>query len=81
MVINMLQRDLTSILSPAAPSDIESRTLGHAYGLAALVSIIRERPLYVSYNVSAKVLDMAIQLPKRAGDHDVKIASMEVEVS
>lgn len=80
-VIDMLQRDLTSILSPAAPSDIESRTLGHAYGLAALVSIIRERPLYVSYDVSAKVLDMAIQLLKRAGEHDVKIASVEVEVS
>ncbi|KAF9069763.1 clathrin-coated vesicle protein [Rhodocollybia butyracea] len=80
-VIEMLQRDLTSILSPAAPSDIDARTLGHAYGLAALVSIIRERPLYVSYDVSAKVLDMAIQLLKRAGEHDVKIASVEVEVS
>lgn len=42
-VIEMLPRDLTSILSPAAPSDIDARTLGHAYGLAALVSIIRER--------------------------------------
>ncbi|KIK61652.1 hypothetical protein GYMLUDRAFT_73165 [Collybiopsis luxurians FD-317 M1] len=80
-VIEMLQRDLTSILSPAAPSDIDTRTLGHAYGLAALVSIIRERPLYVSYDVGAKVLDMAIQLLKRAGEHDIKIASVEVEVS
>ncbi|KAJ3781084.1 clathrin-coated vesicle protein [Lentinula aff. detonsa] len=80
-VIEMLQRDLTSILSPASPSDIDSRTLGHAYGLAALVSIIRERPLYVSYDVSAKVLDMSIELLKRAGEHDVKIASVEVEVS
>ncbi|KAJ3914962.1 clathrin-coated vesicle protein [Lentinula edodes] len=50
-VIEMLQRVLTSILSPTAPSDIDSRTLGHAYGLAALVSIIRERPF-------AKVLDI-----------------------
>ncbi|KAJ3824050.1 clathrin-coated vesicle protein [Lentinula raphanica] len=80
-VIEMLQRDLTSILSPAAPSDIGTRTLGHAYGLAALVSIIRQRPLYVSYDVSAKVLDMSIELLKRAGEHDVKIASVEVEVS
>ncbi|KAJ4473613.1 clathrin-coated vesicle protein [Lentinula aciculospora] len=80
-IIEMLQRDLTSILSPASLSDINSRTLGHAYGLAALVSIIRERPLYVSYDVSAKVLDMSIQLLKRAGEHDVKVASVEVEVS
>ncbi|THU92726.1 clathrin-coated vesicle protein [Dendrothele bispora CBS 962.96] len=80
-VIEMLQRDLASMLSPAAPSDVNPRTLGHAYGLAALVSIIRERPLYVSYDVGAKVLDMAIQLLKRAGEHDVKIAGVEVEVS
>ena len=77
----LLQRDITSILSPAAPSDIESRSLGHAYGLAALVSIIPERPLYVSYDVSAKVLDMAISLLKRAGEHDLKVAGIEIEVA
>jgi HEAT repeat-containing protein 5 len=77
----MLQRDLSSIASPAAPSDINLRALGHAYGLAALVGVISVRPLYVSYDVSAKVLDMAIQLLKRAGEHDVKIAGVEVEVA
>lgn len=77
----MLQRDITSLLSPAAPSDVNLRALGHAYGLASLVSIISQRPLYVSYDISAKVLDMAVQLLKRAGDHDVKIAGVEVEVA
>ena len=77
----MLQRDITSIITPAAPSDINSRALGHAYGLAALVSVIPERPLYVSYDVSAKVLDMAIQLLKRAGEHDLNVAGVEVEVA
>jgi HEAT repeat-containing protein 5 len=81
VVIEMLQRDITSLLSPAAPSDINTRALGHAYGLAALVSIICQRPLYVSYDISAKVLDMAVQLLKRAGDHDVKVAGVEVEVA
>lgn len=79
--MEMLQRDITSITSPAAPSDINLRALGHAYGLAALVSVIPERPLYVSYDVSAKVLDMAIQLLKRAGEHDLKVAGVEVEVA
>ncbi|KAF8889054.1 clathrin-coated vesicle protein [Infundibulicybe gibba] len=81
IVMELLQRDLTSLLSPASPSDINSRTLGHAYGLAALVSVIPERPLYVSYDVSAKAFDMATQLLKRAGEHDVKIAGTEVEVA
>lgn len=80
-VMEMLQRDLQSILSPAAPSDINSRTLGRAYGLASLVSVIHERPLYVSYDISAKVLDMATQLLKRAGDHDVRLADVEIEVA
>ncbi|KAF9499159.1 clathrin-coated vesicle protein [Pleurotus eryngii] len=80
-VTDMLQRDLTSILSPAAPSDINLRALGHAYGLAALISIVKERPLYVSYDISAKVLDIATQLLKRAGDHDLKVAGVEVEVA
>ncbi|KAG6853042.1 hypothetical protein C0991_007298 [Blastosporella zonata] len=81
IVTEMLQRDITSIVSPAAPSDINLRALGHAYGLASLVSIIPERPLYVSYDVSAKVLDMAISLLKRAGEHDLKVAGVEVEVA
>jgi HEAT repeat-containing protein 5 len=81
IVIEMLQRDLTSLLSPSAPSDIKNRALGHAYGLAALVSIICQRPLYVSYDISAKVLDTAVQLLKRASDHDVEVAGVEVEVA
>ncbi|RDB24443.1 HEAT repeat-containing protein 5B [Hypsizygus marmoreus] len=81
VVTEMLQRDIISIANPAAPSDINLRALGHAYGLAALVSVIPERPLYVSYDVSAKVLDMAIALLKRAGEHDLKVAGVEVEVA
>ncbi|KDQ54486.1 hypothetical protein JAAARDRAFT_80176 [Jaapia argillacea MUCL 33604] len=80
-VIDLLQRDINSLTLPTAPSDIATRALGHAYGLAALVSTIRDRPLYVSYDISAKVLDMSIQLLKRAGDHDIKVARVEVEVA
>jgi hypothetical protein len=76
-----LQRDLSSILTPAASSDISLRALGHAYALSALISVITKRPLYVSYDVAAKVLDMATQLLKRAGEHDVRIADIEVETA
>lgn len=76
-----LQRDLTTILTPSASSEVFFRALGHAYGLAALVSIIPQRPLYVSYDVPAKVLDMSTQLLKRAGEHDLRIAGIEVEVA
>jgi hypothetical protein len=80
-IAESLQRDIESILSPAAPSDIDRRTLGHAYGLAALVAIVPHRPLYVSFDVAASVLDTATQLLKRASDHDVQVAGVEVEVA
>ncbi|KAJ7198315.1 clathrin-coated vesicle protein [Mycena pura] len=80
-VMELLQRDLAQLLTPTASTDVPFRALGHAYGLAALVSIIPARPLYVSYDASAKVLDMATTLLKRAGEHDVRIAGTEVEVA
>ncbi|GJJ09041.1 hypothetical protein Clacol_003263 [Clathrus columnatus] len=80
-MMETLQRNMSSISTPAAPSDIDKRALGHAYGLAALFAVIPERPLYISYDTSAKTLDMAVQLLKRSGDHDLKIAFIEVEVA
>ncbi|KAG1904032.1 armadillo-type protein [Suillus fuscotomentosus] len=80
-IAESLQRDIESLQSPAAPSDIDRRTLGHSYGLAALVAIVPHRPLYVSFDVSASVLDTATQLLKRASDHDIHIAAVEVEVA
>lgn len=81
IVIDKLQKDLATLLTPAASQEVPARTLGHAYGLAGLVSIISQRPLYVSYDVTAKILDIATQLLKRAGEHDLKIAEVEIEVS
>ncbi|KAJ7675207.1 armadillo-type protein [Mycena rosella] len=81
VVMELLQRDLAALLTPTAPAEMPLRALGHAYGLAALVSAIPARPLYVSYDASAKVLDMAVTLLKRAGEHDVRVAGTEVEVA
>ena len=80
-MVEKLQRDLGFLASPTTPSDVHHRTLGYAYGLGGLLSIIPDRPLYVSYDISAKVLDMAIQVLKRAGEHDLQVAAVEVEVS
>ncbi|KAI0784437.1 clathrin-coated vesicle protein [Abortiporus biennis] len=76
-----LQHDITSLSSPAAPSDIHLRALGHAYGLTALLSLIPHRPLYVSYDISANIFYISVQLLKNAGEHDVHIARVEVEIA
>ena len=76
-----LHRDIESLQSPAAPSDIDRRALGRAYGLAGLVAIIPHRPLYVSFDIASNVLDTATNLLKRASEHDVQMAGVEVEVA
>ena len=76
-----LHHDIESLQSPAAPSDINRRALGRAYGLAGLVAIIPHRPLYVSFDIASNVLDTATNLLKRASEHDVQMAGVEVEVA
>lgn len=49
--------------------------------LAALVSAIEQRPLYVAYVVIVKLLDMATQLLKRDAEHGLKIGGIEVEIA
>ena len=79
--MDKLQRELAASLTPGSSPDTPLRALGHAYGLVALVSIVPHWPLYISYDVSAKVLDMAMQLLKCAGKHDIKVVGIEVEVA
>ncbi|KAK2459742.1 hypothetical protein APHAL10511_008243 [Amanita phalloides] len=86
-IIELLQRDLNLLISSSSTSHSFQassppiRALGHAHALAALVSLIPSRPLYVSYDISAKVLDIAVQLLKRAGEHTLEVAWIEVEVA
>ena len=78
--MEMLQRDITTLSTPGSPPDIKGRALGHAYGLAGLFAVIPERPLYVSYDLCAKVFDTAVGMLKKAADHDLGVAAAEVEV-
>ena len=80
-LVELLQHDLGALATPAAPSDIHIRVLGRAYGLTGLLSVIPQRPLYVSYDITANVFHIAVSLLKRAGEHDVKIAKAEIEVA
>ncbi|CAL1697978.1 unnamed protein product [Somion occarium] len=80
-LVEMLQHDISQLNSPVAPADIQARALGHAYGLSALLALVPHRPLYVSYDINANVFYMAVQLLKGAGEHDVHIAGVEVEIA
>lgn len=80
-LITDLTRDLSLLGTPNAPQDLAARAVGRAYGLASLISISTSRPLYVPHDVSSRVFDMSVSLLKRAGDHDVSAARVEVQVA
>lgn len=80
-LVEAMQHDIAQLVNPAAPADIHLRALGHAYGLTSLLALIPHRPLYVSYDITANVFYTSVQLLKRAGDHDVHVAQVEVEIA
>lgn len=61
--------------------DLPRRTNGHARGLAALISVIPHRPLYTSFDINTKMLDMAIELLKNSADHSLAISAVEIQVA
>ncbi|MBW0479445.1 hypothetical protein O181_019160 [Austropuccinia psidii MF-1] len=80
-VLDLLHKDLSHLGHPGGPSDVNKRAVGHAHGLAGLVSLIPLRPLYVSFDVSAKIMSLAIQLLKESGAHELHISVVEIQVS
>ncbi|KAI7935821.1 hypothetical protein MJO28_016692 [Puccinia striiformis f. sp. tritici] len=80
-VLDLLNKDLLHLGNPGGPSDAHKRAIGHAHGLAGLISLISLRPLYVSFEVSSKIMSLAIQLLKDSGGHELHISIVEIEVA
>jgi hypothetical protein len=64
----------------ASTSSVHRRAVGHAHALAALINIIPHQPLYVSFDLSAKCMSLAIQLLKQSGNHELKVSGVEIQV-
>lgn len=80
-VLDLVSKDLQQLGQPGAPIDVAKRAVGHAHGLAALMSVIPNRPLYVSLDISAKVMSLAIQLLKQSANHDLHVSAVEIQVA
>jgi hypothetical protein len=74
-------KDLGLLGTPTAAKDIPDRVIGKAFALSALLAVSSSRPLYVSHDIPAKVLDLAVSLLKKAGEHDVAVATVEVQIA
>ncbi|KAJ9479387.1 AP-1 accessory protein LAA1 [Pseudozyma hubeiensis] len=83
-VLELLNRDLTTLANGGGSvgiTQLSKRANGHAKGLAALISVIPQRPLYTSFAISSKVLSLAIQLLKNSGNHDLNVSTVEISVA
>jgi hypothetical protein len=78
-VLEQLQKDVSGLGNTGAPADLGRRTVGKAKALAGLLSLAPSRPLYVSGELAAKVLECAVSMLKKSGEHTVNVASVEVE--
>ncbi|KAK0524607.1 hypothetical protein OC834_005467 [Tilletia horrida] len=61
--------------------DLPRRCVGQARALAALVSIIPDRPLYASSDHGTKLLETAILLLKKSSEFDLPISSVQINVA
>ncbi|KAE8251384.1 hypothetical protein A4X13_0g4019 [Tilletia indica] len=61
--------------------DLPRRSVGQARALAALVSIIPNRPLYASSHHGNNLLETAIQLLKKSSEYDLPISSIQINVA
>jgi len=78
IVVEMLTKDLGQL---ATQPDVKSRALGRTHALMALISLIPLKPLYVSYDVSARIMSLAIQLLKESGNHDLPLSIVEIQIA
>lgn len=82
-IIDLLNKDLTIIgaSGPGSSADMHRRAVGHARALAAIINLIPHQALYVSFDLSAKCMSLAIQLLKQSGNHELHISGIEIQVA
>ncbi|GAA5821540.1 hypothetical protein JCM11251_000898 [Rhodosporidiobolus azoricus] len=82
-ILDLLNKDLAVISSegPSQKAHVHRRAIGYAHSLAALINLIPHKPLYVSFDLSAKCMSLAIQLLKQSGNHDLHISGVEIQVA
>lgn len=83
-----LTRDIHNLIAHAQNShslqviELSRRATGRARALAALVALIPKRPLYVDgFQVSGELIAIAIDRLKQAGNHDLHVSAVEIQVA
>ncbi|GAA6063853.1 hypothetical protein JCM10212_000333 [Sporobolomyces blumeae] len=84
-LVELLNKDLATISSKApstsTSTEVHRRAVGYAHALAALINLIPHKPLYVSFDLSAKCMSLAIQLLKQSGNHELHVSGVQIQVA
>ncbi|KAF9953857.1 hypothetical protein BGZ72_005108 [Mortierella alpina] len=61
--------------------DVSTRANGLAYSIGGLITVISIHPLYVSFEMSARIFSMAAQLIKTSANKDIRVAAAQVKIA
>ncbi|KAI8097095.1 armadillo-type protein [Halteromyces radiatus] len=78
--LNSLEKDLANLSNSTTTLQIQQRTIAYAYAAAAIMSVFPSRPIYTSFDLSARAMSIASHLLKNI-NKDSKIASVQLQVA
>lgn len=76
----MLEKDLSNLTNPSATVDLRKRIIGYAYTVGAVMSVFPSRPIYTSFDLSARAMSLATQLLKNT-HKDPVFASVQIQTA
>ncbi|KAF9189684.1 hypothetical protein BGZ50_000632 [Haplosporangium sp. Z 11] len=77
-----LSTDLGTLSNNGANfQDVSTRAQGLAYAIGGLITVISIHPLYVSFEMSARIFSMAAQLIKNSASKEIRVAAAQVQIA
>ncbi|KAI9318532.1 armadillo-type protein [Dichotomocladium elegans] len=78
--LTLLEKDLSNLGNQSATKDLFRRTLAYAYTAAAIISVFPARPIYTSFDLSARAMSISTQLLKNLHKNS-QISSIQVQTA
>ncbi|KAF9025763.1 hypothetical protein BGZ52_008608 [Haplosporangium bisporale] len=82
ILIAKLSTDLGTLSNNGANfQDVSTRAHGLAYSVGALITVISVHPLYVSFEMSARIFSMGAQLIKNSANKDLRVEAAQIQIA
>ncbi|KAG0005572.1 hypothetical protein BGZ79_003817 [Entomortierella chlamydospora] len=77
-----LSTDLTTLNNNGTNfQDVSTRAYGLAYAIGGLITVISIHPLYVSFEMSARMFSMAASLIKNSANKEIRVAAAQIQIA